>query len=51
MSFSEKTIHSLEFDKICELLASFAPTEGSKAMEAKQYLCGKQIALGTVVGE
>ncbi len=32
MSFSEKTIHSLEFDKICELLASFAPTDGSKAM-------------------
>ncbi|MBR3878686.1 MAG: endonuclease MutS2, partial [Clostridia bacterium] len=32
MSFSEKTIHSLEFDKICDLLASFAPTEGSKSM-------------------
>ncbi|MGM9644516.1 MAG: endonuclease MutS2 [Eubacteriales bacterium] len=32
MSFSEKTIHSLEFDKICELLASFAPTDGSKTM-------------------
>ncbi len=32
MSFSEKTLHSLEFDKICTLLASFAPTEGSKAM-------------------
>ncbi len=25
--------------------------EGSKVMEAKQYLCGKQIPLGTVVGE
>ncbi len=25
--------------------------EGSKMMDAKQYLCGKQIALGTVVGE
>lgn len=25
--------------------------EGSKVMESKQYLCGKQIALGTVVGE
>ncbi len=25
--------------------------EGSKAMEAKQYLCGKQIAVGTVIGE
>ena len=32
MSFSEKTIHSLEFDKICELLATYAPTEGSKSM-------------------
>ncbi len=32
MSFSEKTIHSLEFDKICEMLASFAPTDGSKTM-------------------
>lgn len=32
MSFSEKTMHSLEFDKICELLATFAPTEGSKSM-------------------
>ncbi len=25
--------------------------EGSKVMEAKQYLCGKQIAVGTVIGE
>ncbi len=25
--------------------------EGSKVMEAKQYLCGKQIPLGTLVGE
>ncbi len=32
MSFSEKTLHSLEFDKICSLLASFAPTEGSKIL-------------------
>ena len=32
MSFSEKTMHSLEFDKICDLLASYAPTEGSKSM-------------------
>jgi len=32
MGFSEKTIHSLEFDKICEMLASFAPTDGSKKM-------------------
>lgn len=30
MSFNEKTLRSLEFDKICEMLASFAPTEGSK---------------------
>ena len=32
MSFSQKTLHSLEFDKICELLASFAPTDGSKSL-------------------
>ncbi len=25
--------------------------EGSKVMEAKQYLCGKSVALGTLVGE
>ncbi len=30
MSFYEKTLHSLEFDKICEMLASYAPTEGAK---------------------
>ena len=30
MSFNEKTLHSLEFDKICEMLATYAPTEGSK---------------------
>ncbi len=30
MSFNEKTLHSLEFDKICEMLASYAPTEGAK---------------------
>ena len=30
MSFSEKTLHSLEFDKICEMLSSFAPTDGAK---------------------
>ncbi|MBQ4091420.1 MAG: hypothetical protein IJC64_03780 [Clostridia bacterium] len=35
MSFNEKTLHSLEFDKICELLATFAPTEGSKSMARK----------------
>ncbi len=32
MSFSEKTLHSLEFDKICDLLAAYAPTDGSKTM-------------------
>ncbi len=32
MSFSEKALHSLEFDKICELLAAYAPTDGSKTM-------------------
>lgn len=32
MSFSEKTLHSLEFDKICEILAGFAPTDGAAAM-------------------
>lgn len=32
MSFSEKTLHSLEFDKICEMLAGFAPTDGAAAM-------------------
>ena len=42
MSFSEKTIHSLEFDKICELLASFAPTDGSKTM-AKMLMPSKDI--------
>lgn len=30
MSINTKTLHSLEFDKICELLASFAQTDGSK---------------------
>ncbi len=29
---SDKTIHSLEFDKVCDILASFAPTDGSKMM-------------------
>ena len=42
MSFSEKTIHSLEFDKICELLASFAPTDGSKTM-AKMLMPSEDI--------
>ena len=31
MSFNEKTLRSLEFDKICELLATYAPTDGSKS--------------------
>ncbi len=30
MSFNEKTLHSLEFDKICEALAGYAPTEGAQ---------------------
>lgn len=42
MSFSEKTIHSLEFDKICELLASFAPTDGSKTI-AKMLMPSEDI--------
>lgn len=42
MSFSEKTIHSLEFDKICELLASFAPTDGAKTM-AKMLMPSEDI--------
>lgn len=32
MSFSDKTLISLEFDKICEMLSEHAPTEGSKTM-------------------
>lgn len=32
MSFNEKTLHSLEFDKICDMLATYAPTDGSKMM-------------------
>ena len=32
MSFGEKALHSLEFDKIREMLAGFASTEGSKSM-------------------
>ena len=32
MSFNEKALRSLEFDKIREMLASYAPTEGSKAL-------------------
>lgn len=32
MRFCHKTSSSLEFNKICELLAQFAPTEGSKSM-------------------
>ena len=31
MSFNEKTLRSLEFDKIREMLATHAPTEGSKS--------------------
>ncbi len=32
MSFSEKAIRTLEFDKICALLESYAETEGAKVM-------------------
>ncbi len=34
MSFSEKTFATLEFDKICAMLADCAPTEGAAAMAA-----------------
>lgn len=32
MSFSEKTLATLEFDKICQMLSECAPTEGAKSM-------------------
>ncbi len=32
MSFSEKTLKTLEFDKICQMLADCAPTEGARSM-------------------
>ena len=32
MSFSDKTILTLEFDKICAMLADCAPTEGAREM-------------------
>jgi dsDNA-specific endonuclease/ATPase MutS2 len=32
MKFSEKTRNTLEFDKICAMLAECAPTEGAKSM-------------------
>lgn len=32
MSFSDKTLTTLEFDKICDLLASCAATDGAKAL-------------------
>ncbi len=32
MSFSEKTLVTLEFDKICAMLADCAPTEGAREM-------------------
>ena len=32
MSFSEKTIRTLEFDKICAMLEEHASTEGAKVM-------------------
>ncbi len=30
--FSQKTLNSLEFDKICDMLAELAPTDGSRTM-------------------
>ena len=32
MSFNEKTLRTLEFDKVCEMLSSHTPTEGAKRM-------------------
>ena len=32
MSFSDKTLITLEFDKICRMLADCAPTEGAKSL-------------------
>ena len=32
MNFTQKTLSTLEFDKICEMLADCAPTEGARAM-------------------
>ena len=32
MSFSDKTLTTLEFDKICDLLAACAATEGAKEL-------------------
>jgi len=32
MNFSDKTLKTLEFDKICEMLAECAPTEGARSM-------------------
>lgn len=32
MNFTQKTLTTLEFDKICEMLADCAPTEGAQAM-------------------
>jgi len=32
MGFTVKTLNSLEFNKICDMLAQFAPTEGAKVM-------------------
>ena len=32
MSFTDKTLTTLEFDKICAMLADCAPTEGAKSM-------------------
>ena len=35
MNFSEKTLETLEFDKIRVLLADCAPTEGARALSLR----------------
>lgn len=35
MAFSNKTLQTLEFDKICQMLAEHAHTEGARAMAAR----------------
>ena len=43
MSFSEKTLTTLEFDKICAMLADCAPTEGAKAMALRLMPSGDTV--------
>ena len=35
MNFTQKTLTTLEFDKICEMLADCAPTAGAQALARK----------------